>query len=236
MVLLALLGCAGERGPQGTTGTPGATGPQGPPGMVVITPLGDGGFRLEGDAGLQVVQGPPGPEGPRGQQGPPGPQGPAGQGVGASLVDSNGKVVGPVFSPRTTYGTFGYVDASGYLWLIDPETGELSSTQGLGNTWTLYVQSNCAGTAYLQLGANGSSQRIAMINAVVDRDTQLLVRRGPLVWNLGTVLSYRTITGTCTNTNSTPFDAAYGPYILATDMVPVTKPTITWVAPLHIRL
>lgn len=205
-----------------------------------IQRLADGGMVLDGTANLTVVQGPagqPGQQGPAGPAGPAGPVGPAGQsGGGARIVDANGVLVGPVFSMGTTYGSLGYHDPSGHLWILDMEEGSLRPMQTLSNTWTLYTQSNCTGPGYIQFGANGSGSRTALVNAAFLRDTEYRVRTGSVLQTLpGSVLSYRTLsTGACTNVAGTPFDAQYGPYILVTATQVISKPATSWAVPLRL--
>lgn len=157
--------------------------------------------------------------------------------AGPRIVDANATTVGPLFSVGTTYGSFGYSDATGNLWTLDMETGALNPMQDLGNTWLLFTQTNCAGTGYIQLGQNGGSSRPALFNGVFRRDTEFRARRGPLVQALpGTLLSYRDFaSGACSNmVSNISFNAGYGPYILSTNTAIVTKPTNTWVLPLRL--
>jgi hypothetical protein len=91
-------GSAGATGPAGPTGAAGAQGPSGPVGP--IGPMGavgaTGSTGPTGPAGQQGPAGPPGATGATGAQGLQGPPGPGTAGGSLVVVDSNGKLVGPV--------------------------------------------------------------------------------------------------------------------------------------------
>ncbi|MFP2932069.1 hypothetical protein ACLESO_44275 [Pyxidicoccus sp. 3LG] len=105
-------------------------------------------------------EGPPGPQGERGPAGAPGEPGPAGPpgapGAPAAsndlfYVDAAGQVVAPVRAPYL-------VDAQGYTWKVDLETGQLTheatvpghSTSLTDMASNIYFESgDCSGQAYM---------------------------------------------------------------------------------------
>src|SRR5262245_14005879 len=94
------------------------------------------------DTGTACAPGPEGPMGPRGPEGPPGAEG-APAPVAYHWVDAVDQVV-------TLTTELIWIDpGTGYVWEIDPETGEYRSGSALQqNRW--FVNSSCAGTGWVE--------------------------------------------------------------------------------------
>ena len=116
----------GPAGPQGAPGAPGPAGPQGPPG-------GTGPQGSPGAAGSQAAPGKPGPQGPTGP--------------GAVVVDTNGRVLGPVVSLTDRLdGAVVMVERDGLVGLVDVNRQFAS---GHGDFLLYYESINCSGTPWV---------------------------------------------------------------------------------------
>lgn len=225
-------GPAGPAGAQGPAGAPGPAGLQGPPGT----------------AGATGPAGPPGAAGPLGPQGAPGavgPPGPAGTG-GPRLVDANGVDFGPYFflphnnATTGSYGTSGYKDTAGRLWVVWLESGELFELRSAPNAALVYTGSNCTGLEYFALTPTsiGPARDATMMNAIFTAPAVFggpsfpvvyRVRRGPALQSV--MVASSRANGVCSNSTTS---ARQGPWVLTSDAPVVTAPTMTWVPPLRI--
>lgn len=154
-----------------------------------------------------------------------------GGGGAPRVVDANGKTVGPYFLFPSTYPSPAYLAADKSLWLLNLSTGELDANSI--DDRLAYTSANCGGAAYYQVGS--SSSRPPVKGAVVKLGSTSVFRvlRGPTV-SLK-VLSYREPSTSTTCTAGEPY-YAHDPYILVSDAPAITKPAVTWTAPLAIEL
>jgi len=190
------------------------------------------------DNGAQGPQGPPGAEGPQGPPGFRGPTGPASTSSSGQLIyrDALGQkvsgAVGLYNGGWSTGRTPAYVDARGYIWLVDPETGEVGAIFTIQAK--MYAGPDCTGQAFFMVYPHAGGWNIPPPRMPIwveeehryrARGDHQLVPSVPIVSQLFPGLP-------CQNT-----DSVAGRYFAISDesvpAEPIVLPSVSFAPPLH---
>lgn len=168
-----------------------------------------------GANGRNGSQGSVGVTGPTGATGPTGPVGAPGGGMRWVAAD------GTVVTPSTELL---HVDADGYLWPIDPETGEVDTLKGFEReAWS---EPDCAGTEYAD---NLALPRFAMVWGRYGEPVTYYVRSDTAVITPTPTQSHMNAAGDCID------DEILEAAVPMSELVQVDPPA-PWAGPLHLEL